>query len=175
MSNIQNSKNASKKVSSSRAQHTIDPRLAIARLYHYHRLQREQALRLRPEPLQYTPRMDLYDDEALPNVSAMLELPGVSRHTLSLQVQGDKLIVQGERASPLAFKLQEAAAGRQTSVASQKFKVRELKFGSFRREIDVPVGIDTTQITAELCDGMLLISWPRASGFSMGRSNARPV
>ncbi|EKM49443.1 uncharacterized protein PHACADRAFT_131814 [Phanerochaete carnosa HHB-10118-sp] len=115
--------------------------------------------------------MDLYDDEALPNVSAMLELPGVNRHTLSLQVQGDKLIVQGERASPLASKLQEAAAGRQTSVASQKFKVRELKFGSFRREIDVP----TTQITAELCDGILLISWPRASDFSMGRSNARPI
>jgi len=102
MSNTPNTKNGSKKASSSRAQHTIDPRLAIARLYHYHRLQREQALRLRPEPLQYTPRMDLYDDETLPNVSAMLELPGVDRRTLSLQVQDGKLVIHGERASPLA-------------------------------------------------------------------------
>jgi len=59
------------------------------------------------------------------------------------------------------------------STASQKYKVRELKFGSFHREIDMPVGIDTTQITAELSDGMLLICWPRTSSFAAGRSHAR--
>ncbi|GJE86324.1 Hsp20/alpha crystallin family protein [Phanerochaete sordida] len=182
MSQPQNMKTGSKKTSSSGRARTIDARVAIARLYHYHRLQQEAALRLRPEAAQYTPRMDLYDDAALPHVSAMLELPGVDRRTLSLQVQGAKLVVHGERASPLAAKLHGAAgaggagvqgAAATTAAVPHMFKTRELKFGSFHREIDVPVGIDTNQITAELSDGMLLITWPRTSTFAAGRANAR--
>lgn len=53
------SKNGSKKSSTNRVaqnQHVLDARLALARIYQWQRLQREEALRSRPEPHQYTPR-----------------------------------------------------------------------------------------------------------------------
>ena len=87
--------------------------------------------------------MDLYDDEASPNIAAMLELPGVDRRDLSLRVQGTKLIVHGERASPLAARLQQdSVAQRDALLSSPNYKIRELKFGSFHREIDIPAGIE---------------------------------
>jgi HSP20 family protein len=85
--------------------------------------------------------MDLYDDEDSPKVYAMLELPGVERNTLTLRVQGTKLIVHGERGSPLLSKLQQSS-NRDLSLAPAKYKVRELKFGSFRRELDIPASTD---------------------------------
>ena len=159
----------SKRVSSVRAQHAIDPRVALARLYQVQRLQREEALRLHPEARQYVPRqvppftvgvareiltffirMDLYDDAASPNVYAMLELPGVERDTLILKVQGNKLIVHGERASPLSKKLQPAT-NQDTSCTPENFTVRELKFGSFHRELEIPAGVDVSLVL--LCPG----------------------
>ena len=85
--------------------------------------------------------MDLYDDEDSPNIYAMLELPGVDRNTLSLRVLDRKLVIHGERASPLSKKLMESAQ-QNTSFPPDKYKIRELKFGSFHRELDIPAGID---------------------------------
>ena len=50
------SQSPSKKRTSARSQHSVDPRLALARIIQFQRLQREQALRLRPEPHTYIPR-----------------------------------------------------------------------------------------------------------------------
>ena len=140
---------------------TLDPRLLFARIYHLQRFQREQALRLQPAAHHYVPRhvarvllilepfthyslrMDLYDDDESPNIAAMLELPGVDRRNLSLRVQGTKLIVHGERGSPLAARVQhEAPAQRDTHLSAENYKIRELKFGHFHREIDIPAGME---------------------------------
>lgn len=43
------------------------------------------------------------------------------------------------------------------------YMVRELKFGTFRREITMPPGVEAREIKAELSEGMLLLSWPRYS------------
>lgn len=87
--------------------------------------------------------MDLYDDDTSPHVAAMLELPGVDRQNLSLRVQGGKLVVHGERSSPLAARIQhEAVAQRDMHFSAENFKIRELKFGSFHREIDIPAGTE---------------------------------
>lgn len=99
--------------------------------------------------------MDLYDDETQTRITAMLELPGVARDNMSVVVRDEKLVVTGTRNSPLAARLnsptppQDARASRQNSDADvpvveevnpAKYRFRELKFGRFRREIDIPAG-----------------------------------
>lgn len=155
------SQSPSKKRTSARSQHSVDPRLALARIIQFQRLQREQALRLRPEPHTYIPRMDLYDDEDQPHVAAMLELPGVDRRNLTLHVESGKLVVHGERGSPLSARMLAIGSAAPGTFTPRHFKMRELKFGSFHREIDIPDGIETKHINAELNNGMLLITWPR--------------
>ena len=102
--------------------------------------------------------MDLYDDETQSRITAMLELPGVARDNMSVVVRDGKMIVTGTRNSPLAARLSgPSTRGPQSSRATQpdnndseipiveqvnpaKYRFRELKFGRFRREIDIPVG-----------------------------------
>ena len=94
--------------------------------------------------------MDLYDDEDLPHISAILELPGIGREDMSVLVREGKLIVTGERSSPLPSRMRQhtrslrGAEARRTQSAPMlqdiKYRSRELKFGRFRREIDIPVG-----------------------------------
>ena len=84
--------------------------------------------------------MDLYDDEQSPTIYAMLELPGVSRDNISVKVQGGLLIVDGRRGSPLLDRIN--IRGRSSSNASDAaldgFKIKELKYGDFHREISLP-------------------------------------
>ena len=112
--------------------------------------------------------MDLYDDETVPYVTAMLELPGVSREDISVVVRDGKLVVTGQRRSPLASRLRAintqtsgettgnasittgatpAGAGASVETAEHglnpvKYRTRELKFGKFHREIDIPDSTD---------------------------------
>ena len=105
--------------------------------------------------------MDLYDDETLPYVTAMLELPGVVREDISVVVRDGKLLVAGQRRSPLASRLraintQDASNTGNTSGATPatsntdtehglnpaKYSYRELKFGKFHRAIEIPPSTD---------------------------------
>lgn len=87
--------------------------------------------------------MDIYDDVELPNVYAMLELPGINPDNISVQVSQGKLVVTGFRGSPLLDQLQrDKTLGSPTQRAAHTpgshFKVKELKFGRFHREIAIP-------------------------------------
>ena len=87
--------------------------------------------------------MDIYDDVDLPNVYAMLELPGINPDNVSVQISQGKLVVTGYRDSPLLQRLQgEKALGGHnqwaTHASISPFKIKELKFGRFRREIPLP-------------------------------------
>ncbi|KAL4253384.1 small heat shock protein (HSP20) family protein [Abortiporus biennis] len=113
--------------------------------------------RLRPEPGNFIPKMDLYDDGISPRVSAILEIPGVQQESMQVRVSEGKLIIHvgnaGTTPSP-AITLFD-------NTDNTKYKVRELYFGTFHREIPVPTGIEPHHIRAELTDGMLMCSWPR--------------
>ncbi|KAI0795522.1 hypothetical protein C8Q75DRAFT_730456 [Abortiporus biennis] len=141
--------------------------------------------RLRPEPGNFIPKMDLYDDGISPRVSAILEIPGVQQESMQVRVSEGKLIIHGERKAPFATRLhflsssasqptpsRDATVGNAGTTPSPaitlfdntdntKYKVRELYFGTFHREIPVPAGIEPHHIRAELTDGMLMCSWPR--------------
>ena len=95
--------------------------------------------------------MDLYDDESLPQVTALLELPGIAREDMSVVVRDGKLIVSGQRNNPLASRLRtntRSTRGAEARIAREgtplprdaKYRNRELRWGRFRREIDIPAG-----------------------------------
>ena len=95
--------------------------------------------------------MDLYDDEDQTHVAAMLELPGVDRRDLTLHVENGKLVVHGERGSPLSARMLAIGSAAPDTFTPHHFKMRELKFGSFHREIDIPSGIEVSTLLCREC------------------------
>jgi HSP20 family protein len=106
--------------------------------------------------------MDVCDNPDSPTISITLELPGLKKEEVSLRVHDGSLLVWGERRSRLAS---------DGTVKVEHFPVREVKYGKFRRVIPLPQGIQTKDISAFMTEGMLTITWPRASV----TETARPI
>ncbi|KAI0357813.1 HSP20-like chaperone [Trametes cingulata] len=126
-----------------------------------HRLARAMRLR-QPQQRIYKPRMELWDDGQSPTITAVFELPGLRADEILVDVVDGRLVVSGERR---AHSLSSAAGGRgQISSAASapgSSQVRELKYGMFRRTVEVPAGCTTSDLEATLENGMLTVSWPR--------------
>ena len=76
-----------------------------------------------------------------------LVLPGVPEDSLDLTVQGNQLVVRGERPAPENFGKQGATYYR-------------LPYGKFERTVDLPNGLNTDHIDAQLHHGLLDIRIP---------------
>jgi len=94
------------------------------------------------------------DDPHSTRVSATLELPGIPFEEMSIVRQGDRLIVSGERRSPLP---------EDTALAASKYPVQEFKYGRYRRVIDLSPGTQASTLAVSLKDGLFVVSWPRAA------------
>ena len=107
--------------------------------------------------------MDLYDDAALPNVYAMLELPGITPNNISVQIYQGKLIITGYRGSPLLEQLQreKTLGGHNPQVAgapgSSSLKTKELRFGRFHREIVLPENCAVRLVSSSPCPNFCAI------------------
>jgi len=75
-----------------------------------------------------------------------MELPGVTKDELEIVVQDGKLLVAAERKLP--------TDGRQ-------YRHNERRYGRFERLFALPETVDPESITAELTDGVLLVSLAR--------------
>jgi len=67
-----------------------------------------------------------------------LEMPGMKRDDIKLEVNDDQLTISGER------------------------RYSERRFGKFQRSFALPPGIDTTRVEANYQDGILRIMVPKA-------------
>jgi HSP20 family protein len=72
------------------------------------------------------------------------ELAGVQREDIDIELTGDTLTISGERKSELSEEVH--------------FYTRERSFGHFRRSMNLPEGIDRSDISADFQDGMLQVS-----------------
>ncbi|PCH37516.1 hypothetical protein WOLCODRAFT_29156 [Wolfiporia cocos MD-104 SS10] len=119
----------------------------------------------------YQPRMDLYDDPSYPWILATLELPGLKQEDISVRIEDNQLIVQGERRfanmgggphgpSPPDEHI-VLVPGAAVSPMPRGYAVHEIKYGVFRREIGLPLGTQARHVQASLSEGMLKMSWPR--------------
>jgi HSP20 family protein len=77
-------------------------------------------------------------------------LPGVDPKDVNIQVQGNLLLISGERTDT-------------REEDSKDFLHREITYGSFQRSITLPEGVDKEKISAEYRDGVLEITAPVAS------------
>jgi HSP20 family protein len=105
--------------------------------------------------------MDIFDDPSSEMIIAHVEIPGMRKEDVTLQVHESVLVVAGERKPAVGGELlptssttanhrpaSSAAApggGATPSHAPQsRFRVQELKYGKFKRIIDIPVGLDVS-------------------------------
>jgi len=82
-------------------------------------------------PQIFRPRMDMQDDPQSTVITATLEVPGLKPSEISIQLQDEKLTVSGERVSPLS----------RPQNPGTTYPVQEMKYGVFRRIIDLPPGV----------------------------------
>lgn len=86
----------------------------------------------------------------------ILEVPGVPRESLRVEIEGARLVVSGAKpARP-----------------SGRSKVAERTTGPFKRSFLVPFQVDQTTIRARVSDGLLTITLPR---IAEGDKRAVPV
>lgn len=93
------------------------------------------------------PALNIWDDES--NCYVEAELPGFLMDDLELLVSGNELTVKGQRKD----NVDEKAV----------FHRKERPVGRFSRVVQLPVDIDSDNVTAELARGILLITLPKAA------------
>ena len=86
--------------------------------------------------------------ETAQTLELKVELPGVGAAGLSVSVHGGNLIISGEKDRPAGDAVAETHAD-------------ERVFGPFRRVMQLGVPVNTRQASAELCNGLLRMSFPK--------------
>jgi len=90
-----------------------------------------------------TPKVDIRENEQ--EFEFFLELPGVSKEDLQIELEQDVLYVSGER--------KVAEETKETNV-----HIMEQFYGSFHRSFHLPQGLDKENITAQCQDGILRLT-----------------
>lgn len=89
----------------------------------------------------FVPPVEMHREGA--NVVIRLELPGIDvHHDVDVSVDKGRLVIRGERRD-------------ERSEQGKQFLVRELRYGSFRREFALPEGVTAEDIEANYDQGML--------------------
>jgi HSP20 family protein len=92
---------------------------------------------------------DVFDDDD--KVVVRLEAPGMRREDFNIELQGDTLTVWGEKRSD-----REVSRGR--------YSVVQCVYGSFRRDVALPVAVKVDKTKATYRDGVLRIELPKSDG-----------
>ncbi|KAF9256027.1 hypothetical protein L218DRAFT_840998, partial [Marasmius fiardii PR-910] len=102
-------------------------------------------------------RVDIFDDPNCKEIIATFELPGVTVHDMNVDILDGKLVVEGTR----QMKDNMHVDG-ETDEPVPRIVTAELRYGRFRRDtIQLPNGVQKSDVTASLQNGMLKVTWPR--------------
>ena len=94
----------------------------------------------------WMPPMDVTESEK--EVIVRCEIPGVDPENLSITVSGDILTLSGEKSDSAEKK-------------GENYYRTERRFGSFRRNIQLPAAVDPDKVSAKYRDGVLAITMER--------------
>ena len=92
------------------------------------------------------PRMDMAETDDSIEITA--ELPGVDEKDLDVSVEGDVLVIKGEKKS-------------ESEEKNKDYHVVERSYGSFRRSIRLPGVVDADKVKAAFEKGVLKITLPK--------------
>jgi HSP20 family protein len=109
--------------------------------------------RLAQGPAGWTPSVDLL--ETADSYVVTIELPGVTRQDIHLEVHDGRLTITGNR--------------RERALACEQYHRIERGHGPFSRSFQLPMPIDSDRISADLKDGVLTVTCPKSSDPSARR------
>ncbi|KAB2831966.1 MAG: Hsp20/alpha crystallin family protein, partial [Candidatus Brocadia sp.] len=91
----------------------------------------------------WAPPLDL--SETADKVTVKEEIPGMDPKEVDISIQGDTLIIKGEKKEEKEEK-------------GKNYYRMERRYGSFARVVDLPASVDTNKVTAECKNGVLEIT-----------------
>ncbi|CAA9431812.1 MAG: hypothetical protein AVDCRST_MAG51-2717 [uncultured Ramlibacter sp.] len=103
------------------------------------------------------PPVDIFEDEH--GITLLADLPGVSRERLGVRVDGDSLLIEGTA---------EVAGPRELELV-----YGEAQVPAYRREFTLSRELDASRIDAQLKDGVLRLSIPKAEDAKPRRIEVR--
>ena len=93
------------------------------------------------------PHVDIFEDEE--GITLLADMPGVSKDRLIARVDGDELIVEGS-VEPFA------------TAGEMEMLYGEARASNYRRQFTLSRELDTSKISAQLRDGLLRLTIPKA-------------
>ena len=90
----------------------------------------------------FAPPVDIYEDEH--KIALKLEAPGIDEKDIDVRIEGNTLIVHGER------KIEKEEK-------EENFRRIERQYGSFTRSFTLPSSVDSGQVSAHYDKGVLKI------------------
>ncbi len=103
----------------------------------------------------WAPAADVYETADV--FIAMMDLPGVDAEDVEIHVDGDQLLVRGER----------RPSGK---LRPESFHRAERSYGPFARTFQLPGEVDPDAVKAHYRDGLLRIELPKLAGAWRGRA-----
>jgi HSP20 family protein len=103
--------------------------------------------RYAPGPAGWTPAVDIHETPDRYVVTA--EVPGMSRDDLDIRVHDGRITISGMR--------------RERTTQCEQYHRVERGHGSFSRTFHLPIAVDSDRVTADLRDGVLTVTCPKAS------------
>ena len=100
---------------------------------------------------------DLFDDDT--SVVVRLEAPGMRKSDFNIEVRDGVLVVRGEKRF-------------ERETLESRYRLVQCSYGSFRREIGLPVAVNADLASASYRDGVLRVTLPKREA---GRSSSIPV
>ncbi len=95
----------------------------------------------------WTPPVDIYEtDEAL---ILQVELPGLSKDEVSVELKDNTLVLRGERKHS-------------HEVKEENYQRMERTYGAFQRSFVLPATVDQNRVMASFKDGVLELKLPKA-------------
>lgn len=104
-----------------------------------------------PGSANWTPVADVY--ETGDSFVVLMELAGIDENDVELAVDGDRLVVRGERRSQLPAR-------------PDRFHRMERSHGAFARTFALTHAVEPDRVTAQFRDGLLRIDLPKAAARS---------
>lgn len=101
-----------------------------------------------PQPEPWTPSIDVYETPETYVIT--IEVPGLAREQIELAVEDTQLTVRGRR-------LEAAQSGEPVH-----YHLIERGHGAFARSFDFPQRVAVDEVKADLADGVLTITLPKA-------------
>ena len=91
---------------------------------------------------------DVFEDDK--RVIVRVEVPGMDKHELDVEVQGDALVIRGEK----RFEREDTEG---------RYRVLQCAYGNFRRVVPLPAAVVSDQAKAAYKNGVLRVELPKVN------------